>query len=457
MKDYLIIGAGLSGLSTAWYLRKAGFSVQVLEAQSHVGGRIQTVNEGDWQVDIGANSCLLSSEPVEQLIDALELRDEVVVANSVSHNRFVVRGDRLWALPTSLFALIKTPLVSPLSKLALLAEPFKRNAKGEESIASFVARRLGAEWRDWVLDPFVSGIFAGNPEKISVQAAFHKLWLMEKDHGSLFKGMLARVKARKKDRAAGKFVASNNMISFKHGMGSLNAALAQRMREDIRCDAQVEKLTIKDGLWQANTVSGETFTAKKVVVTLDAPDAARLFADLSPEASQLLQQIMSPPLAVVALGFEREQVAHALNGFGVLIPRSLGIQTLGAIFSSTVFPNRTPEGKVLLSCFIGGSRNPIIARWSEQDLINQVVKDLTPLLGIQGQPVFSRVKVWPHAIAQYQIGHLEQVTKIRQALLRDCPNLATRANWHEGISVPDVVANSERFARQEQIISRVTL
>lgn len=453
--DYVIVGAGLSGLSTAWYLQQAGFSVQVLEAQAEVGGRISTSNQQGWQVDVGANSGLLSSQPIDALIDTLGLREQVLVANDQSKNRFVVRGGQLWALPLSIGALIKTPLVSPLSKLSLLWEPFRGRGVGEESIGDFIRRRLGQEWRDWVLDPFVSGIFAGNPDKISVQAAFHKVWLMEKDQGSLFKGMIARMKARKQDRAAGRYVPSNHMISFKQGMAALPKALAKALGDSVRCSTAVSRIE-KDGQgWQVNTADGQTLIAQKVILTLDAPDAARLLAPLSPTASKLLQSIESPPLAVVALGFDREQISHALDGFGVLIPRSLGIQTLGAIFSTSIFPQRAPEGKVLLSCFIGGSRNPLVATRDEQTLIDQVVKDLTPLLGIDGQPEFSQVKLWPHAIAQYHLGHLDKVAQIRQALAQDCPNVLTRANWHEGISVPDVVANAQRFAQQEQILLRV--
>lgn len=454
--DYIVIGAGLSGLATAYYLKQAGFSVQVLEANSSVGGRIQTQSNEGWQVDVGANSGLLSSQPIDALIDQLDLRDQVVVANDQSKNRFVVRGGKLWALPLSMSALIKTPLVSPLSKLSLLWEPFRGRGQGEESIGDFVSRRLGKEWRDWVLDPFVSGIFAGNPDKISVQAAFHKLWLMEKDQGSLFKGMIGRMKARKKDRAEGKYVPTNHMISFKKGMSTLPNALAQALEGSVQCSAKVTNLALDGECWKVSIVDGQLLSASKVIVTLDAPDAAQLFATLSPTASQLLKSIESPPLAVVALGFDRQQIEHPLDGFGVLIPRSLGIQTLGAIFSTSIFPERAPDGKVLLSCFIGGSRNPLVATRDEATLIEQVVKDLTPLLGINGSPEFAQVKLWSHAIAQYQLGHLEKVAQIRQALSQDCPNLLTRANWHEGISIPDVVANAERFARQEIILSRVT-
>jgi len=454
--DYVIVGGGLSGLSSAWYLQQAGFSVQVLEAQAQVGGRIQTQVQEGWQVDVGANSGLLSSQPIDALIDDLGLRDQVVVANDQSKNRFVVRGGKLWALPLSIIALIKTPLLSPVSKLSLLWEPFRGRGIGEESIGDFVTRRLGKEWRDWVIDPFVSGIFAGNPDKLSVQAAFYKVWLMEKDHGSLFKGMLTRMKARKQDRAAGRYVPSNNMISFTKGMSTLPRALAEALGDSLRCSAAVISLNKQESAWLVTTADGESLLADKVVVTLDAPDAANLLSPLSPTAVQLLKSIESPPLAVVALGFDRHQIEHALDGFGVLIPRSLGIQTLGAIFSTSIFPQRAPAGKVLLSCFIGGSRNPIVATRDDATLIEQVVKDFTPLLGINGQPEFSQVKLWPHAIAQYQLGHLEKVAQIRQTLAQDCPNIITRANWHEGISIPDVVANAMRFARQEQILSRVS-
>jgi oxygen-dependent protoporphyrinogen oxidase len=457
MKDYVIIGAGLSGLTTAYYLKQAGFSVQLIEAKAQVGGRIQTVNTEDgWQVDVGANTALLSSEAIDRLIDELDLRDQVLVANDASKNRFVVRGGKLWALPTSLGAFLTTPIVSPMAKLGLLLEPFRAKATQEESIADFVARRLGKEWRDWVLDPFISGIFAGNPAKISAQAAFHRVWILEKDYGSLFKGMIARMKSKKAARQAGDYVASGNMISFKSGMSTLTRALAAKLADDILVDAPVVQLSqIDDGCWQVQTSDGNSYQGKKIIVTLDAPDAAKLLRPLSSDVANLLASIESPPLAVVALGFDESQISHPLNGFGCLIPRSLGIPTLGAIFSSQIFSGRAPDGKVLLSCFIGGSRNPSIAHWSEAEIVAQVVKDLTPLLGITGQPVFSKVQLWKHAIAQYHLGHFDKVEQIRHALSKDTPNIITRANWHEGISIPDVVANAERFARQQHIISQV--
>jgi oxygen-dependent protoporphyrinogen oxidase len=158
---------------------------------------------------------------------------------------------------------------------------------------------------------------------------------------------------------------------------------------------------------------------------------------------------------VVALGFKRSDIQHPLDGFGCLIPRSLGIPTLGAIFSSSIFPNRAPQDHVLLSCFLGGDQYPQIHHLSESEMIAQVLKDLRPLLGIQAEPLFQQVKVWNHAIAQYHLGHLDKVTAIRRNLVQDAPDLVTRANWHEGISIPDVIANAQRFAEQEKILHQV--
>ena len=455
MKDYLIIGAGLSGLSTGYYLKQAGFDIAVWEAKSQIGGRIQTQKSGDWQVDIGANTAFVSSQPLYDLIDELGLRDQVMIANSKAKKRFIVRGNQLLALPLSLGSFLSTPLVSPASKLSLFFEPFRSPVDKEESIADFVGRRLGVEWRDWVLDPFVSGVFAGDAHRISAQAAFHRIWLLEKDHGSLFKGMLARGKARKADREAGKFVAGNEMISFRDGMSSLPSALADKLNSDVVLNRQVTSLVKTETGWQATCATGQTIHAKKVIVTLDAPDAAELLKPLSPSAADLLTTIQSPKLAVVALGFKRSDVQHPLDGFGCLIPRSLGIPTLGSIFSSSIFPNRAPQDHVLLSCFLGGTQYPQIHQMTEDEMIAQVMQDLSPLLGISAKPVFKQVKVWHHAIAQYQLGHLDTVTAIRRNLMQDTPNLVTRANWHEGISIPDVIANAQRFAEQEKILQKI--
>ncbi|OBS08764.1 protoporphyrinogen oxidase [Acidihalobacter prosperus] len=440
MNDFLIVGAGISGLTVAWTLRRRGARVRLLEADALAGGKIRSRRRDGFLLDAGPNSLLDRGEGLGRLIDALGLGERVVEANTLAQRRYVVRAGRVIALPTSLMAFVRTPLFSLGAKLRLLSEPWRARAEHDESVARFVRRRLGPEFLDWAVDPFVSGVYAGDPERLSVRAATGRIHALEAEAGSLFRGALRRAR---QGRASGP-VPKGRMISFREGIGELTDALAEAMGDDLLVSRPVHALRRTDRHWVAETSQGAE-TGETLVLAVPSFAAADLLDPFDGRLAAQLREIEYPGVVSLALGFAREQVRHPLDGFGLLIPSREGCETLGVLFSSTLFPDRAPPGRVLLTAFIGGARNPAATARDDAALIATAVDDLGPLLGLTGAPVFSEVSRWPRAIPQYTVGHLDRMANIAQGL-NGLPGLQVAANWRGGVAVGDCINNALSLA-----------
>lgn len=436
MNDFIIVGAGISGLTLGWALRERGARIRVIEADPRPGGKIWTQRREGFVLDAGPNSLLDRGEGLRQLIDELGLRARVVEANPLAKRRFVSKEGRVIALPSGPLNFLGTPLFSFQAKLRLLAEPWQPVAKADESIASFVRRRLGPEFLAWAVDPFISGVYAGDPERLSVRAATGRIHALEAEAGSLLRGALRRAR---QGRRTGP-VPKGKLISFVGGMGELPAALATALDEDIALESPVISLRRTDRHWDVETPTG-TEKAAAIVLATPAKVTAQLLEPFDVHLAEMLRAIEYPGVVSMALGFAREQVQHPLDGFGMLIPGQEGLETLGVLFSSTLFPGRAPEGHVLMTAFIGGARNPEVTAREEAALVSRVVEDLRPLLGLTGMPGFTAVNRWPHAIPQYTVGHLDRMLEIENSLAA-LPDLYTVSNWRGGIAVGDCVNNA---------------
>ncbi len=440
MADILIVGAGVSGLATAWFLQQRGHHVRVVEAAAQPGGCLCTFREDGFLVDAGPTSTLFRGGALAELASGIGIDNELLEANRASRTRYIVKDHRLVALPDNPLAFLRTPLFSPRGKLRLLLEPLYGRASEEESVAQFVRRRLGSEFLDWGIDPFVSGVYAGDPAKLSARAATAKVYALEAEYRSLFIGALFRLL---QGRASGPAPAGR-LVAMRAGMQALAGALAGAVKQ-IRYRHPVTELAPRpEGGWLVHADATDHW-ADHVVLATPAYRAAEIVAPLDPQLASVLSQIYYPPVASVALGFDRRQVLHPLDGFGMLIPSRLQRQTLGALFSSMLFPGRAPDGRVLLTAFIGGARNPGIVDHDHASIIDQVRADLGPLLGIRGDPVYARVTLWDKAIPQYELGHLNKLAQIDARLAR-WSGLHLRANWREGISVSDCVQSALTLA-----------
>ena len=396
--------------------------------------------DGGFLVEHGPNSMMTTDAKVADFLQSLGL--DAAIVEPRAKKRFLVRNGRPLALPLGPSGAVLTPLFSLAGKLRALAEPFvARGAADDESLASFVSRRLGPEALAYAVEPFVAGIYAGNPEKLSARWAFPKLWHLEREHGSLVRGALGKKR--------GSYVP--RMISFRNGMGELPARLAEKLGPDLHCGVRVENLERAGNSWKvewsrAGSVQCETVNA--VLSTVPAFHVPDLPWPQSLRGSlEFLREIVYPPVTVAALGFCRADVAHPLDGFGMLVPAVEKRRILGVIFSSSLFPGRAPRDHVLLTVFVGGERQPRMAQLGDDALEQDILSDLRDLLGVRAAPVFRRVIRWPRAIPQYNLGYggfLDRMEKTE----RDWPGLHLAGNYRGGIAAGQCIQNGLRLAEQ---------
>ncbi|NJD88808.1 MAG: protoporphyrinogen oxidase [Betaproteobacteria bacterium] len=446
--DALVVGAGVSGLATAFGLVRRGLQVEVLDAGRAPGGVIGTVKRDGALYETGPNSALDTTPLIGELIAAAGIASERLPASEISNTRFVVRDGRPIALPMSPGAFLATPLFSGLAKARLALEPLVRRqpAGEEEVIAHFVRRRLGREFLDYAIEPFVAGIYAGDPDRLSVPAAFPKLHALEQRYGSLILGAILGARERRKRAETAKNTAKS--FSFRGGMQTLTDALARGVQRVTLGAKAVSLARLPDGSFAVTFDQGGTsFTrhARAVVLAVPAAEAARLAYPLAPDATRALQEIQYPPVTVVATAYRREDVAHALGGFGFLAPRVEGRAVLGTLFSSSMFEGRAPEGQVLLTNFVGGRRNPELASADDATLAGKVAAEHRALLGARAPALWNAIVRWPRAIPQYELGHLGRIAKVAEAE-KAVPGLRFCANYRGGVSVGDCIANAHATA-----------
>jgi oxygen-dependent protoporphyrinogen oxidase len=449
----IIVGAGISGLVTAWNLQRRGHRVTVLEAGSRVGGCIGSATANGLLFESGPNSLLDTSPLIGVLLREVGIEGERIEANASARNRFIVRDGRLLPVPLSPPAFLRTPLFSAGTKLGLIREPFVARAarESEETVAQFVRRRLGREFLDYAINPFVAGVYAGDPERLSVRAAFPRLFDLEQRYGSLIRGQILGARERKRNPEKSKQAAA--MLSFRDGMHTLPRAIAHKLAS-VRTDARVTSYRRTPSgtfIVSVQDAAGPSeLEAAALVLSVPADATAELVESHSPDAAAALREIVYPPVAVVVTAFRREAISHALDGFGFLVPEKENRTILGTIFSSSLFENRAPAETVLLTTFVGGMRQPELARLDDVALLRTVLSELAELIGCRGHPAVVKISRWPRAIPQYTLGHLDRVERAARVEGLQ-PGLFLCANWRGGISVGDCIksahACAERVAR----------
>jgi oxygen-dependent protoporphyrinogen oxidase len=435
-----ILGAGISGLSIAYALAQKGIEATVYEKKDEVGGAIQSVRINDWLVEEGPKTLMVKSPEIRTLLEEIGLGDNILEANPAAQKRFVVKNGKLSPLPNSIGNFLATPLLSMRAKLSLLKEPFvSSSANEDESIANFVERRLGKEVLDYGINPFVSGVYAGDPKELSIRHTFSSLWEMEQTHGSLLKGMF------NKDRSNA--TQKRSLISFKEGNQMLPKALASMLKGPLYTSTNIQSVQKKHDYWIVKGLSNnESFEHHHhcVVSTIPVYNIPKIF---NSEHFQDLAKLPYAPLSVFALGFKSNQIDHSLDGFGMLIPEKENYKLLGALFSSTLFPGRAPENHHLLTCFIGGDRNPKIAQKPESELQSILLSELDELLNITGDPAFSYHRYWGNAIPQYKLGH-DHYLSLMKKIEKEFEGLFLDGNFRNGVSVPDCISSGFETAHK---------
>jgi protoporphyrinogen/coproporphyrinogen III oxidase len=462
--DVAIVGAGIWGLATHHFLRRLAphLKVQLFEAAATAGGAISTVRQGDFLFEPGPNSLLDNSPELQRLLDETGLSAQLVEARpEAAKSRFIVRGGRLRKLPTSPPAMIKSDLFTLGAKLHLARELFVRRAPAdaEETLEQFVLRRLGREFLDYAVDPFVSGTFAGVPAELCVRSAFRRLWNLEQQHGSLIRGAIRMARERKKAAAAAGDDAatagavqagpSGKMLTFADGLQTLIGTLASPANDTLTTSARLTSVDREEAGFCLgfDSPSGPlTVAASSVLLTLPSHAYGDVrFGFEIPAAA--LRDIPYPPVTAVFFGFRQYPLGAPPEGFGFLVPRVEQRKILGTLWNSSAYPGRAPAGGAAFTTYIGGRRQPEITEWDDDRLIEAVRDELRDLMGIETAPDEVILRRWERAIPQYVMGH-PQVMSDLDAVEQAQPGLFLGGNFRGGISVGDCVSRASEAARK---------
>jgi protoporphyrinogen/coproporphyrinogen III oxidase len=460
MRSVAIIGAGITGLTAAFYLKRKGVAVTVYEASGRVGGVIQSLRQDGYLAEFGPNTLLETSPKIGQLVRDAGLASRRLDPDPKAEARYVVRYQRPIAMPGSPLGFFTTDLFTLKAKLAVLREPFvaPRRDGVEESIAQFVVRRFNQEFLDHAIDALVAGIYAGDPYKLSVTHAFPKLKALEDNYGSMIKGQIFGARERKrrgevaKDRAA--------KFSFDEGLQVLPDTLAAQLGGAVKLNTAVTGLTqTRDGWSLTLREGGGEFRAEhsKAIYCGTAFKLAELVMEAKQAVSlAAFSDIRYPPVASVVLGFRREDVTHPCEGFGMLIPKIEGFKILGTIFSSSLFPNRAPAGHLTLTSYVGGERYPELASLPPEQLYEIVGQDLRVLLGVRGKPTFRHCVIYPRAIPQYNVGY-GRYRDLMTAIEGKSPGLFLAGHYRDGVSLSDSIVSGINVADRVGLLLNETI
>lgn len=449
MQDAIILGGGISGLTTAYLAQKEGLDVSVIEKAPQPGGPISSYTESGFLVERGPNSLLLPDPWVETFISELGLTASLQETNPIASKRYIVKNGRPIPVPTNPLQAAFTPLFSFTGKLGFLLEPFRKKisnrAGATETVADFVSRRMGPDFLDYAIDPFVSGVYAGDPHKLILEHAFPIMRSFEKEGGSIIRGAIRHKKRQKREGTAYK----KRSISFQEGLGILPKTIARKLGNRLWLRSEVVAVNRIENAWQVTwKQDGENFEgfAKNLIVCLPSHAIKKIaWSQAIAAPLKASPNLEYPAVHSLALGFKREQIAHPLDGFGMLVPSKESPTILGALFSSSLYEGRAPTGRCLLTVMIGGIRRPDLAALPKEKLEAIALADLRSLIGLKGDPCFSECTSWPRAIPQYTRNFAPWKETLK-SLEAEFSGLRFGGNCVDGIAMGASIMSGKRLA-----------
>lgn len=394
-----ILGSGICGLSAAWEKERKGQNITIIDSANRIGGIVESGESEGFLMDYGPNTLSLRLRKTEEMLRETGILKHAIDANPEANKRFIVRSGKLVALPNGFPSFLASPFLSFSGKLRVLFEPFlpKGKDRKNESVADFITRRLGKEALDYLANPFLAGIYAAKPETLCLRHTFPAIYDLEEKHRSLLLGKIFGF--GKSDR-----LPKTRLISFPQGIKELPARMKTCIKGKFILDHTVTKVARENGNWRvfAHDSKGAEWDDlfDEVICTLPSHQLGKVRWKNIDQTKKIstLQEAPHFPLSIVYQGFEKKDISHPLDGFGFLVPEIEKLDILGSLFSSTLFPNRAPSDKVLISTFVGGERNPELALEKDKLIFKKVSQNLSTLLGIRGNPVFQHIRTWEKAI-----------------------------------------------------------
>jgi len=439
----LVVGGGISGLVCTYALRKAGVDAEIVEASPRPGGVIQSITRDGFLLELGPQS-FSGTAGLRELCAELGISDQLLEAPPRAP-RYVLVNGALRPVPLNPPAFFLSGLVNGATKWALLRDIFGYSVPppADESVAAFVRRKFSVQLLDRLVGPFVSGIYAGDPEQLSLRSAFPQLYEAEHASGSIVRGMMRLAKSKKGPRER------PSLQTFREGNETLVQALSNKIGPASHTQTRVLRLTRRsDGGFDVTCESNgkeESFSTKSLILATPTDVAGNLLAQLDAAFELLLTSIEYAPIAVVSLGYRKNDVSRSLDGFGFLVPRSAGLRVLGTVWNSSLFPGRAPQGHALLTSFVGGATDQAAAELKPSELASQVHCEIAPLLSIKKDPVFSNVTIWPRALPQYNLGHGARLAAVAK-LLQRFPGIWLAGNYLRGPAVGSCVEQAAAAA-----------
>jgi len=447
MPDTVIIGGGISGLAAAYYLSKAGARATLLESRARLGGVIETVSQDGCTLEAGPDSFLSAKPAALELIEELGLAGQVIGSNDHLRVTFVRRGGRLIPLPdglmmmvpTKILPLLATRLVGWRTKLRMATELLRapEPQAGDQSVSSFLEAHYGAEALEYLAEPLLSGVYGGDPDRLSVGSVLPRFVELSARYGSLTRGVLAERAKAARPRAHHE-PAPPLFRTLKGGLGQMVVAIEAAIRGRIEIRQARAEAVERAGAGFRVRAGGEWIGARNVVLATEAHSASQLLAALDPRVSELLGTVPYSSSVTIALGFDAADFARPPAGFGFLVPRKERRVLTACTWVGTKFSYRVPEGKIVARCFAGGPDKAELLAQSDKCLLDTVTAELQEIAGFRAQPRFRRIFRWPQAMALYPVGHLARVAEL-ESRVASIPGLHLAGNAYQGIGIPDCI------------------
>ncbi len=456
MKRIYVIGAGISGLSTAFFLKQrfanhladGAMELHILEPSSRAGGHIRSVRDDGFVFEAGPRGFLSNGYYTLRLADALGILDQVLVSEAASRKRYLWFGGRLHLLPTNPIGALTSPLIGFRTVGTIVGEYWRRNSpvSQQETLAQFFGRRFSADLVENLLDPVISGIYAGNVHTLQAEAVFESMVMAERRHGSIIRGLMKNRKSDEHQRTYRRF-GRRALLTFQGGLETLTQALARDLSRHLRLNAEVLDVQRMGSVYKLKCRVGDEVIesqADALIFCSPAFTTARMLRELAPVLAAALDRIPYAPIAVVSLGYRN--YAHALDGFGFLAARNQNLTCLGALWNSSIFPSLSPPGSTSITVMLGGAHHRDIAKWPDEQICEIVDREMRLTLGLSRAADVVKLFRYERGIPQYDVGHLA-IRSAMQTELAKCPRVYLRGNFVGGIGVNDCTRNAFELVR----------